>query len=258
MYSKVEKPTLSATIYYYDIEYNQETAYNVLEILKKYNMYLPEKIYADKLTKGKFVSVENGIDNLFIQAYSEKDVFEVDMASGDSRKVDDYWRVDWSFTYYKNRKLVGACSLMPWNNLTVQSTYGRLQNHTNYDEFISCVKELIVVLDPFYASIDDVNNKVELLSKAGEAHFVPERVQEIFWGNYFGKIHCDNFGIEKMLEIPTEEMERIGEGVFFTLTKSALDFGTKEAIEARKKVKQILKFKKQTIPFILKNGWNWV
>ena len=217
--------------------YSAEVAYKVLETLKRYEMFPPHKIHAGKLTKNRFVLANKQTSEVFVDAYSEKDVFGIDMASGDSRTSDDFWRVDWGFTYYKNSKLLGSCKFLPWNTLTIQSTYGRLENDAISHAFMSCVRDLILLLDPFYASIDDLGNKVYLMGKTRDKHFVPDQVQEIFWGNYWGPDHCQRYGTNQLFDVAGCNIETIGKGVFFSLSNSMLE-NKSQAIDClRKQIK---------------------
>lgn len=218
-----EKPLISATLYYYDNEYTNETAEMVLAILKRYGFFPPHKIHAGKLTRNRFVAANEQTGELFVRAYHEKDIFGIDMASGDCKSSIDYWRIDWGFTYYKNSQLVGSCSLMPWNTFTMQSTYGRLQNRDVSGDFVLCFKELIKTLNPFYASIDDLQNKIALMGRAQEPHFIPNKIQCIYWGNYLGYMYYPESKIQSIMSLPICGTEIVGEGVFFALSDSLLD-----------------------------------
>lgn len=240
MYSKCEKPIITCSIFYYDVDYKKSTGQQVLNILAKHNMFPPEKFYAGKLTKNRFVYASESTLEVMAQAYSEKDVLALDMGSGDSREVDDYWRVQWNLTFYKSSKIVTNPVFMPWNVLSIYSTHKRMNDPAVYSSFFSCMRELIEFLCPFYAVVDDVSNKVKLMNRAHETHFVPERIQEIYWGNYFGEFHCKHYGTKKIKEIPINNVNRIGNGIFFTLTDHVLDYESRECKQARSAVKKHL------------------
>lgn len=241
MYSKYEKPIIDCSIFYYDTEYKKGTGEQVLNILEKFNMFPPEKFYAGKLTNNRFICASEITKEVMAQAYNEKDVLGLDMASGDSRKVTDYWRVEWNLTFYKSSEIVANPIFMPWNVLSIQSTHERMNDPTIYSEFFDCLKELIKLLNPFYATVDDVSNAVKLMDLAHEAHFVPNRIQEIYWGNYWGEIHCDNYGPDKIRAIPAKNVEKIGNGVFFTLTDHVLEYESRECKNVRRNVKKHLR-----------------
>lgn len=236
-----EKPLIDATIYYYDIEYKRETAQKVLDILKRHNLFPPEKICLGPLTRNKYLFASDQTEKQFVDAYAEKDVFLIDMASAPFAKPGNLWEVHWTLTYCKGSDYDGTGKFMPWNILTISSTHGRMHDPLNYEQFFSAAKELIELLDPFYANIDDVSNSVKLMRKSCEKHFSPDHVQQIYWGNYFGKQFCENIGREKIMNIPVTHIEPIGQGIYFTLTNSVFDFSSRECDIFRKAIKQSLK-----------------
>ena len=239
MYSKYERPIISASLFYYDTQYDSETARKVLQILDQHTMFPPDKIHADILTNNRYIKADVCAKDIFVKAYSEKDVLGIDMASGDSRKVTDYWRFNWKLTYNKNQRQVIGNKFKPWNIITLQSTYGRLQNEEEFF-FIDCVKALIKAVSPFYASIDDIANKLELQNLCNETHFTPDKVQTIYWGNYFGREYTNRYGLEKIMSLPAYECEKIDDGVFFALSDSLHNYGGKEVVQRRKQIKRIL------------------
>lgn len=240
MYSKKEHPIIRATIYYYDTQYSPITSYSVLRILKKYHFYPPHKFYAGKLTNNRFIK-GNNCDNTFIQAYSELDILEVDMSSADSRHTADYWRVNWGFTFHKNSKLaIQSPKFIPWNILTIDSTYGRLNDSHAEEEFLLCVKELICLIDPFLVSIDDVNNKVELMDQVRETAFVPDRIQQIFWFNYWRNDILLQYKNNVLWENSKENIEEFHNGIIVILSDRILNFDTDECKINRKKIRRYL------------------
>lgn len=241
MYTKNEKAVVSATIFYYDIEYRKETAQKVLEILEEHMMFPPEKIHADRLTNNTYVCANEKVNKVFVDAYSEKDVWGIDMASGNSKFVQEYWRVNWGLTFYKNSRIVGSCKLMPWNTLTIQSTYGRLESIHEQANYLACIKSLIMVLNPFCVTIDDVDNKIMLQDRKAITHFVPGEIQEIYWANYFDKSLLDRYSVDISSDFPAYHYEWIGNGLFFTLSESLHNYNTKDTQARRKQIRRYLK-----------------
>jgi len=237
MYQKFEVPQFKATLYYYDFDYNSTTAEQIVSVLEQYNFFPPERICADKLTKNRYKKANEHTAKLFVQAYSEKDVFSIEttaaVGSGEDREKE-FWKVVLGFTYYKNSRLVGSCKFKPWNTLSIYSTRGRLQNSDNYNDFINCVRHLIATIKPFQACIDDVANCVELMDKVKATHFTPHILQQIYWGNYYGEGYKTLLGENCILQLPAFKTESIGDGVFFALSDSLLDFDSKE-VETRRK-----------------------
>ena len=240
MYSKSERPIVRGTIFYYDDIYDDRLARDVISILENFSFFPPEKVYADKLTRGKFVNYSPDLKPLIIEAYSQKGVFGLDMASGNSKTHNDYWRVSWEFTFYKNEKLSLKPQFKPWNVFSLDLARDRLQNHNLCQRYLSCIIELIRVINPFYAKVDDVSNAVHLLEQAHEPYFKPDYIQQIFWGNYFGKDYCFHYGKERLMDIVTPCVKVINDGVFFSLTPNIIDFQSKECEKKRKTIKSLL------------------
>lgn len=235
MYSKKETPLIRASILYYDRDYDADLSKAVLEILEKHGYFPPEKICADKLTKEQAIPPDSRTREIFIKAYAEKDVLGITMSSGDIKSNADYWMMLWAFTFYKNSKLaVEAPKFNPWNVLTLYSTYDRLDNASKQADYVCCVKELIQAINPFYANIDDTANSVSLLRKTTEKTFIPDRVQQIYWGNYFGEKFCEQYGHDSILNLPAKNIEPIGSGCMFFLSDDILDFSSRECKKRRR------------------------
>ena len=217
MYSKSERPIVRGTIFYYDDIYDDRLARDVISILENFSFFPPEKVYADKLTRGKFVNYSPDLKPLIIEAYSQKGVFGLDMASGNSKTHNDYWNV-----------------------FSLDLARDRLQNHNLCQRYLACIIELIRVINPFYAKVDDVSNAVHLLEQAHEPYFKPDYIQQIFWGNYFGKDYCFHYGKERLMDIVTPCVKVINDGVFFSLTPNIIDFQSKECEKKRKTIKSLL------------------
>ena len=234
-------PLMSASIFYYDIQYTNELATQVLDILTNYRFFPPERIYADKLTKNRYICADSYTSNLFVSAYSEKNVFQIDMVSGDDRKVSDYWKVNWMLTYHKNHRLVGNGKFMPWNVLTVQSTYGRLQDADKQRDYLACIKELIIATKAFYASIDDVSVKVALQDRAGVTAFSPGQIPIVYWGNFWGNEILERFpNTETMLARSSVVTEKFEDGCFFALSKSVHDYNTEIVVQKKNSMQKYL------------------
>lgn len=242
-YSNYEKAQMCGSLFYYDSEYNSDLAYEVFSVLEKHKFFPPKKVYADLLTKRKFVNYSPDMRSLLVKAYSEKNVFGIDMATGNNTSENDYWRLTWDFTFYKNEKLCVTPQFMPWNVLSLYSTHGLLEDEGIYRNYLSCLLELITVIDPFYMKIDDVSNSVDLLAKIKQTHFTPGCVQQIYWGNYFGPQYCSKYNVFASNVIPAYKSESVGNGIFFTLSDNLLDFSSDECITRRKEILKYLQIK---------------
>lgn len=240
MYSKHETPRIRGTIYYYDDAYPAALGGQVRDTLEAFGFFPPEKLYADRLTGERFRTYTPAMAELFPRAYGEKEVFSISMASGDSSKTAEFWKFDWYFTFHKSETLAVTPTFRPWNVLSLDTTYGRIQDEENRATYINCLLALIQLIRPFYAHIDDVDKHVQLLKAAGEPHFNPDHIQPICWGNYFGPAYCETFGKDRLLAMPAQVQE-LGDGVFFSLTDNVLDARTWKCGMARRKIKGYLK-----------------
>ena len=239
MYPKYELPFYCAYLFYYDTEYSIATSEKVATILGKYGMFPSKLIYADKLTENRYVKTDANTKDIFVKAYAEDDVFQVSLVSDDNENATEYWKIDWTFTFYKNSNRTGGNRFKPWNTLAIKSTHNRLNEVPEYEDFLFCAKELIEVLNPFYMYIDDAGNWVRLMH--GKHRFTPGKIQEIFWGNYFGHDYYKTIGIESMFAIPAYDIQRIGDGVFFALTDHISSYNSKDVRKKRIVIKKYLK-----------------
>lgn len=238
MYSKYENPILKASVFYYDNIYDEIVSTRVLKILKDYSMFPPHKLCADKLTHHRYLKASDTTESIFIKAYKEKDVFGVDMASGDGGVGSEFWRFTWGLTFYKRSNIdTSNVVFNPWNIISLSSTYGRLHDNDVYDGFINCVKNIISEIKPFYASIDDVNNKITKAGTHGLRFDDKTLPSEIHWGNFWGKQY-----VEKANPLAFDFLlqngaicEEIGEGKYFSMTDSAFDFNSKKVIQLEHK-----------------------
>ena len=243
MYSKYENPVFKATLFYYDNTYNINVSMKVLSILKQHNMFPPEKIYADSLTRNRYIKSNENTENIFIKSYNEKDVMGVDMASGRGQIGSEFWRFTWNYTFYKNSNVdLSKVKFKPWNTVSLSSTYGRLKDADIYMHYMACVKDLIAETKPFFACIDDVDNKVKKYRTQGLRFDDKVLPDEIYWGNYW----CDHY-IENTNPNAFEYLcksgaicERIAGGVLFCMTDSAFDFGSKKVIDIERRFSEML------------------
>ena len=229
MYNTEEKPLVKASLFYYDNDYLNEWYPNaVFCVLEKYGLTMPAKYYAGKLTNNRFVLFDRSFKDIFTKAYIERNVFQFSMRSNDLRKSEDVWLFDWNYTFYKGKVFNRNTSFKPWNIISIAETHYRLRNENIRNSFIMCFKELLATVQPFYGNVDDVDNKVNLLQGAGLSCFRPSDTQPIYWGNYLGKEYCNSTGYENLLSLPCAQVERIGDGVYFSLTSSVLEYNSLE------------------------------
>lgn len=240
MYGKNETPIIRSSLFYYDDTYPAALGAGVRDILAAHGFFPPDRLYADRLTGEEYRRFTPEMADLFPRGYSEKGVFSISMASADSAVAAEYWKFDWNFTFHKSETLAVTPKFRPWNVLSLDSTYGRLRDPAAYEAYFACLRELIELIRPFYGRTEDVANAVRLLNAAGEPHFKPDHIQQIYWGNYFGPAHCSTYGKDDLLRLPACTSE-LADGVFFTLTDSVLDQPLWKCGMARRKIKAKLR-----------------
>ena len=236
----IEKPLFCASIYYYDSKYDAELVQGVLDILERYGFFPPDKLCAGKYTRDKYMDYKPSMRQVFTSAYREKDILSVEMAKKYDPDATDFWKLLWAFTFHKFKRLPVVPKYEPWNVLTLFMTYGLLAQEHRYTAFMSCIKELIGLINPFYAELDDTSNSITLMRAAHEPCFKPEYVQQLYWGNCFGERHCLRYGFDKLMQMPAYNVQQIGNGVFFTLTDCASDFSSGKCRRMRRKIKRYL------------------
>ena len=233
MYSPNEWPAISATIFYYDSEYSVQTAERILQLLEKYGFFPPERLYLGKLTKGRYKKYTDDMRDKFVETCSTSRELTVGAVSGDSRKTREIWLFDWGFTYDKCRPEHNESKRKFWNIMSMELSHALIENEAVYANFLGFFKEAVEELKPFIAHIEDIHNHLRLKKNAGEGGFKPSYIQQVYWGNYLGAEYCKLYGEDKLMGIPAHSIERIGDGVFFTLSEEALDFDSAECNSRR-------------------------
>lgn len=243
MYNYNEKPLIRATLFYYDNEYCSEYyPKEILKILKNSPFADPKKYFAGLLTHNKFINTDEKFEEVFIKSYTQKDVFEIDITNGDINKEDLFWEIDWSYTFFKNSKLIRKNTFFkPWNIITISTSYEWVNLPGNIESLLQCLFKIIEVIRPVYGNIDDVNNKVELLEEAGYSCVNIDTIQQIYWGNYFGSELSQkiNLNDDVFAQLPVSYGRRIADGFYFSLTNNPLIFKSKEIFKLRKEIKKM-------------------
>ncbi len=215
MYGPNEKPLFRASICYFDSSYDNSIARAVRDILEQHGYTQPAKFYAGSLTRNRYVNFKQEHRDVFIAAYSKPGIMEVSMASGDCRKADEYWHLTWQFTFEKNIAKIES-KFRPWNVLSLDVTYGLIDTPEKFSNYLSCIQKLIAILNPISADLDDVSRKVELLAQANEEHYSPEYIQQIYWGGFWGKNLCNEYGTEFLLSLPLNSIKPYAKGIFYS------------------------------------------
>ena len=155
----------------------------------------------------------------------------------------------WGFTFIKTKMLTKEPrrgTLKPWNVLTLSMTYGRFRDPEIYSNFFSFAKSVITDIDPFYARLDDIANGLDVFHSVNEDCFEPGRIQQIYWGNYLGSDYCEKYNVGDGSGIPAYSVEKLGNGVFFTLSDNVLDFASEECVRRREMLRKHFDLKVRT------------
>lgn len=241
MYAEYETPQIAADILYYDETYEAYFAEKVLRCLEANNMFFPERINLGGLSKNRFKQYTPEMRELFVRAYSEKDVLAISWESKDSRIHKDYVFGNWTLTFNKKKHMVGTPTFRPWNVLSLNATYDWIEVENNCDGFFRCIKQLIPILHPFCIEIDDVSNLVSIHHAAKKESLLKPRhlhKPNICWGNYWGADVCSRFDVSKLSKLSLDTFEEISGGVYFTLSDHVLHFDASECIKSRKNIKK--------------------
>lgn len=239
MYLKNEIPKISASVFYYDTVYQQSTAERVLEILERNQMFIPERLCADHLTRGRLRKYTPEMREVFLNAYAEPDVLGIEWEAGDPRSSENYLGFTWSLTFLKSRDHIES-AFHPWNIITFNACYGWLQDPTHQAKLLRCMKELSFALGAFCAIIDDIAQRVALRHRTGERTFSPDHIQQVYWGNYWGAQLLSLLQLEKLRELHLPNYEETTNGVFFTLTDNVFDFNSRICNAQRLKAAKLI------------------
>lgn len=242
-------PTVKCNIFYFDSENNDDLAKEIVDILKKYEFFSPTIIHADNLTNNKFVACDGDMEKIFLEAYVQPKINSVWISSLQNEADELYWDLNWNFTSYKLKKCK-ALTIHTWNILQFSATHKMFVKKGFANSFISCVKELIRILNPISAIIEDAEKCTEVLQKYQP--FNPENIPAIFWGNYLAKKCILPEFANSCLESGID-LTQIGEGLFFTLTDNPLDYNTTKCMNLRRKLSKCVHNNKQ----VSKNLFSW-
>lgn len=199
----------------------------------------PKIIYGGKLTsnKNKKFNNENEEDiKLFYNCLSNKDVLRIVLTNDDRIKE----KIIFAFT---------IAFVPQFTVITFEATHTFFSSQEQKDKYMSIVKELIEIVDPIYAKIDDIGNSLDILEKYGEETYqcVINYVPAIFWGNYFGQKYVTQYGREKLLNSPYGIVSIVGNGILITTTNDPMNYNSKECAVNRKKLSKYLNISRQNL-----------
>ena len=230
-----EIPEIKVTIFYYDTDYKRATVERVLEILERNRLFLPERLCAGHLTRGRMKKYTPDMRELFLQAYSEPDVLGVEWEAGREKRGEEHLFFRWNLTFYKESDH-SESSYHPWNVLSFSATYEWMRVPGRQAQLLQCVRELCEALNAFRADMDDIANGVDLRERAGEETRKADYIQQIYWGNYLGQHLKEQISLRQLRAMRLPNYAETEKGVFFTLTEDVFDFESPACEEIRKKV----------------------
>lgn len=248
MYKQNEIPEFKAAICYFDEHAPQDLPIKLKEILEKHGYFPSVFINADRLTRGRYLRYKDKMYSYLEDMYGTKDIVYLALKNCDNLNAASYWHMTWSATFYKSSSSVAH---KPWNILSFSITYDKLQDESEYNKFFDCVKDCISLVHPVYARIDDVDMNVTMSQVTGQNRVMPTKygeVKAINWGNYFSEEYCKTYNLTPEC-LSNVKYEIINNGIYFTLTDSALDYASKECLKKRKQLVRRLGIKPPNLLF---------
>lgn len=126
-----------------------------------------------------------------------------------------------------------------WNTIKINCSYDLFEQSEMQNRFLGCTLSLIEAIKPVYVILDDLKYEVEMRTARGEymAGIMPHRYGEptcVCWGNYFGAEYCRKYGLDVDTDVSVTKMA-IGDGVFFTMSDTPLDYSSEQCLENRRK-----------------------
>lgn len=242
MYHLNEIPKFKVSIFYFDEEYNADIPNQLKHILREHDFYPPTFINVDKLTRGRYIRYADKMDSYLIDGYTQKGILYLGITDAPSLKASDFWQMEWQLTYHKFTSYHINAGHKPWNVLSFKITYNELSDESKYKRFWKCVYACIELLNPFYATMDDIDISVTMSQAEGTNKVTPIKygeVNAIHWGNYFGPEYCRKYGLNAIKSLSGVSVS-INGGILFMLSKSALDCVNHECTEKRKLIARSL------------------
>lgn len=235
-----EFPMISMSVFYYDTAYQRSTAKRVLEILEQNQMFFPERMRADHLTRGRMKKYVSEMRNLFLDGYAEPDVLGIEWEAGDPASGEGYIGFQWCLTFLKQRQHIPS-SYQPWNVLTFNFCYDWLTNSEQHARLVQCTKDLSLTLNAFCSCIDDISHKLTLRHQTGAHTFSPKHIQQVYWGNYWGEHLLSQVQLNQLRALHLPNYSETDRGVFFTLTDNVFDFNSRACNTQRRNVAKAIR-----------------
>lgn len=110
--------------------------------------------------------------------------------------------------------------------------------------YLDSIKSMIEQFDPVFAAVDDIAVASDMLRRAGELTcYALDRIQTVYWGNYFGKEYCNAYGVDKLLSIPCFLSKPLANGVWLQINDSLCKTSWESTSEERRRIAQAFSIK---------------
>ena len=225
---KKENAIIRATIQYHDNEYSTSTGLAIAEVLDKYGLMQGKIFHTDASLAVPLPGTRTDMINQFAGFYADRHLLSFSLE--DPVPSTDYCRVIVAMNYQKQKQAnTPNPAFRPWNTCMIDCTYGAVKYMDAERSFLSCIQELISLLDTIFVSIDDIENSVALqkqndhIGMSSVAGFRPDCIRTIFWGNYWSESVCKKTGMARVESAPFPRREIVSNGVMFFLSNQITD-----------------------------------
>ena len=241
MYGPNEIPKIRGTISYYGHQCPDFTPQKLLDILSKYDFFPANYVCSPVLTKGRFVKYRDQFDRCFQDTFENPEAGYISLLGAESIRSNRLWDISW---YPVKPSFFDGNTDYTWNTLFFDATYDHMEDANFCNRFLNCFQELIALLHPFYATIEDIALSVRL-NTTRNGRVVPMtygKVHSIYWGNYFGPDYCKSYDLNPKLaklmrkKYAPSVINEIADGIYITLTTSPMDYDTDECWKKRTKL----------------------
>lgn len=227
-----EQPLIGAIIYYYNDNVPTMT------LCETFLSTLKEHSYLDFacISLGKH-KIMNGVLKDYIVKYNKNQLRVVSL-----EKEIHKWIVDDDITYItftvkvknkfsfeitwnKDFKMPDGTRVSDYtyNFISMLCSYEHLSNSAAQENFVELFCDLADLFNAFYGRVEDVSTGVDILDATKEKCFTPERVQAVYWGNYFGKDYMKHIDTSNSLDAHFARVIQTNKGIFFSLTNDIHD-----------------------------------
>lgn len=116
------------------------------------------------------------------------------------------------------------------------------RNNEDYFELEKFFKQMILLFKAKYGIVDSISNSSRVMRESNEDIYVPEKyVQNLFWGNFFGKGYVHNQHLMKVINNHFIISEKVGDGYFVKLSDYVSGFSSEEVNYKRRKLRKDVK-----------------